>query len=209
MAFPLDKFTVALDPDKLIYENKPRSRSEYQNYVFVSDEPPALYRIHPLYNNFFNYTWTYKLDSDATMKYFIVKNKAGKVIGPKKDMNWMDIEDMKPTPKRVKKILRTKRKAAVWFATDCPTPSKREAYINVLQDELKVYNLNIDTYGRCGQMKCPKYKMEECHAFVEKDYYFYLAFENSMCEDYVTEKLLTALEHYTVPIVFGGGNYTR
>ncbi|XP_026331240.1 alpha-(1,3)-fucosyltransferase C-like, partial [Hyposmocoma kahamanoa] len=209
MTFPLDRYTYPLDPVKLIEENKPRNRSEDQNYFFVSDEPPALYAIHRHYNNFFNYTWTYKLDSDVTMKYFIIRNKVGKVIGPKKDMNWMDINDMTPTSKHIEKKLQSKKKAAAWFATDCPTPSEREKFVNSLQDELQHYNLSIDTFGRCGEFHCPKYKMEECHAFVEKDYYFYLAFENSMSEDYVTEKVLTALEHYTVPIVYGGANYTR
>lgn len=47
---------------------------------------------------------------------------------------------------------------------------------------------------------------EECIDIVEENYYFYLAFENS---DYVTEKLMTALDHYTVPVVLGGANYSR
>ncbi|KAJ8728733.1 hypothetical protein PYW07_006429 [Mythimna separata] len=33
--------------------------------------------------------------------------------------------------------------------------------------------------------------------------------ENSFDEDYVTEKLLTALQHNMVPIVYGGADYTR
>ncbi|XP_063375065.1 alpha-(1,3)-fucosyltransferase C-like [Cydia amplana] len=51
--------------------------------------------------------------------------------------------------------------------------------------------------------------MEECLKLIQEQYYFYLSFENSFSEDYVTEKLLTALENYAVPVVYGGANYTR
>ena len=37
---------------------------------------------------------------------------------------------------------------------------------------------------------------------------FYLAFENSKCNDYVTEKFYNALDIDIVPIVMGGANYS-
>lgn len=42
---------------------------------------------------------------------------------------------------------------------------------------------------------------------MEQDYKFYLAFENSICHDYITEKFYNALQYRTVPIVYGGANY--
>ena len=36
---------------------------------------------------------------------------------------------------------------------------------------------------------------------------FYLAFENSLCEEYVTEKFWDHLKGNLVPIVYGSGNY--
>ena len=42
---------------------------------------------------------------------------------------------------------------------------------------------------------------------LERDYKFYLAFENSLCRDYVTEKFFNALLFSTVPIVYGGADY--
>ena len=36
---------------------------------------------------------------------------------------------------------------------------------------------------------------------------FYLSFENSICEDYVTEKFWKVLNGNLVPIVLGGANY--
>ena len=42
----------------------------------------------------------------------------------------------------------------------------------------------------------------------ENDYKFYLAFENSFCVDYVTEKFFRTLELDIVPVVMGGANYS-
>ena len=36
-----------------------------------------------------------------------------------------------------------------------------------------------------------------------------MAFENSICNDYMTEKFWRSLDLEIVPIVMGGGNYTR
>ena len=41
------------------------------------------------------------------------------------------------------------------------------------------------------------------------DYKFYLSFENSLCRDYVTEKLWRILQINVVPIVLGSANYSE
>lgn len=41
---------------------------------------------------------------------------------------------------------------------------------------------------------------------LSKDQKFYLSFENSLCIDYVTEKLFNILNYDIIPIVYGGAN---
>jgi len=42
---------------------------------------------------------------------------------------------------------------------------------------------------------------------LERDFKFYLSFENSLCRDYVTEKFFQIIDRRIVPIVFGGADY--
>ena len=44
---------------------------------------------------------------------------------------------------------------------------------------------------------------------IEAKYKFYLSFENSICDDYVTEKFFEIMNHDIVPVVYGGANYSR
>jgi alpha-1,3-fucosyltransferase len=44
---------------------------------------------------------------------------------------------------------------------------------------------------------------------LESKYKFYLSFENSCCEDYVTEKFFKVLNYNIIPIVLGGANYSK
>ncbi len=65
----------------------------------------------------------------------------------------------------------------------------------------------MDIYGGCGGLVCERKNETACWEMVERDYYFYLSFENSICVDYVTEKLFNAMSRNIVPIVFGGTDY--
>lgn len=185
----------------------PLKRSEKQKYVFMSTESPVSFPITKIYDDFFNLTWTYKLDSDATIRYLVVRNKRGEIIGPKINMKWISINNMKQTSKYIKRKLQSKSIAVAWFVSHCETKGHREALYWQLNDELAIRNLKVDVFGVCGHKTC--LVEDECDALLESDYYFYLAFENSLSEDYVTEKLLTALQNFVVPVVYGGANYTR
>lgn len=187
----------------------PSSRSINQKYILMSNEPAILYPMPSYYNNgFFNYTFTYKLNSDTTWKFFVVRNERGEIVAPKLEVVWRDVNDMEPINEETKRKLQSKNKTAAWFVSHCITLSQRENFVQNLISDLKSYNLTVDIIGYCGNLYCTQWD-ESCHDMIETDYYFYLAFENSMCDDYITEKILTATKHFAVPIVYGGANYSR
>lgn len=62
----------------------------------------------------------------------------------------------------------------------------------------------MDIYGFCGTFKCPRKSAKKCFEILDRDYKFYLAFENSNCKDYITEKFyVNALSRNVLPIVMG------
>jgi alpha-1,3-fucosyltransferase len=86
------------------------------------------------------------------------------------------------------------------MVSHCSTISKRENYVAELQKYIQV-----DIYGECGKLDCPK---SDCRKMLARDYKFYLAFENSKCSEYATEKLFACLHTDIVPVVMGGSNYS-
>lgn len=190
-------------------EDLPRIRHPKQKYVFVSQEPASIYPLAQQPTQFFNMTWTYKLDSDITFRNIIVKNRYGEDIGPQMEAKWINIEDMMPADEFIKSRLANKSKAVAWIETNCLSLSRREEYVAQLYYELANLGLSIDTYGQCGLGSISNMNLEDIFRLLETKYYFYMALEKTFDEDYVTEQLLFALQHFTVPIVYGGANYTR
>ncbi|CAH2106205.1 unnamed protein product [Euphydryas editha] len=198
------------DVVRLSEHTLPKRRSVHQKFVFGSIESPHYYPVcSNKLDNFFNWTWTYKVTSDARWGYMVVRDSNYKVIGPNVEMHWMKKVAMAPVSVEFKEKLKTKTKAAAWFVSNCYSRSGREQFVKKLKEKLKKHKLSIDIYGDCGTLKCPRKKQDECTKMIERDYYFYLSFENSFAEDYVTEKLLYPLQNNAVPIVYGGANYTR
>lgn len=90
-----------------------------------------------------------------------------------------------------------KTKKVAWFASN--PVAKRKQYVQ----ELAKY-INVDIYGKCGNLSCPRNKEKECYNLLKTTYKFYLSFENSQCHDYITEKLyVNALQNDILPIVMG------
>ena len=77
----------------------------------------------------------------------------------------------------------------------CETVGQREQLVRSLQKYIPVH-----IYGECGDRKCPD--DDHCHEYLSDNYKFYLAFENSLCIDYVTEKLTLSLRHDFVPVTY-------
>ena len=100
------------------------------------------------------------------------------------------------------------RKMVAWIVSRCKTTNKREKLAEKLAKLVPV-----DIYGNCGTHICEVSKKfaktgSDCRLQISNNYKFYLGFENSKCEDYVTEKFFDTLLTNMVPIVYGGVNYS-
>jgi alpha-1,3-fucosyltransferase len=98
-----------------------------------------------------------------------------------------------------------KKRLVAWFSSNCETPSQREQYVT----ELKRF-LPVDIFGKCGTLGCRKYS-PFCTRLLNNSYKFYLSFENSLCDEYVTEKVYRFLAQRinVIPVVYGGANYSN
>ncbi|XP_063590818.1 alpha-(1,3)-fucosyltransferase C-like [Penaeus indicus] len=93
-----------------------------------------------------------------------------------------------------------------WMSSHCPTISKREEYVR----ELAKY-IPVDMYGKCGARLCEdRHPLKPaCWIKTMRHYFFYMAMENNLCDQYITEKLYNPLVHNLVPVVWGGSNYSQ
>ncbi|XP_059162579.1 glycoprotein 3-alpha-L-fucosyltransferase A-like [Physella acuta] len=102
-----------------------------------------------------------------------------------------------------REIARNKTRSVMWLSGHCLVESKRYEYIK----EMKKY-IDVDVRGACG-----KYCDEEppCMESLTPTYKFYLSFENSLCQDYVTEKFFKLFRKGThvVPVVRGKVDYEK
>jgi len=105
---------------------------------------------------------------------------------------------------KLQSLLPRRTKPIAWLVSNCVTPSKRENYMQRLAQRI-----HVDVYGACGVNKCARneHAADYCGKVLTDNFYFYLAFENSVCPDYITEKLGTAIANYLIPIVMDDSIY--
>lgn len=113
-----------------------------------------------------NWTMTYRTDSEIVLPY-------GK---------WVYYNMSVKTKKQEKNYAKGKTKKVAWFVSNCYPVNDRYEYAIELQKYI-----GVDIYGKCGDLNCPKSKAH-CMELLRRHYKFYLAFENSNCRDYITEK---------------------
>jgi alpha-1,3-fucosyltransferase len=81
-----------------------------------------------------------------------------------------------------------------------------------LIEKLRAF-MPVDVYGKCSGHECPRTFANgtagECRAILTAEYKFFLAFENSVCEDYITEKFFSTVRYDVIPVVYGGGQYDK
>ena len=171
-------------------EGDPPQKYPNQRWVFFQMESPG-YSHNYLFRQWkamFNWTMTYRLDSDIPLYYGYIHTK-------------------KKIKKRRSRRIPRKSKLVAWMVSNCGTQSKRDKYV----EELQKY-VPVDIYGRCGNLTCPRNYTSggsECLSMINSTYKFYLSFENSICKDYVTEKLFMVLPLDVVPIVRSGADYSK
>ncbi|XP_062985200.1 alpha-(1,3)-fucosyltransferase 10 [Elgaria multicarinata webbii] len=104
-----------------------------------------------------------------------------------------------------KNRLRKRLAPLVYVQSDCDPPSDRDSYIKELMGHIEV-----DSYGAClhnrdlpDHLKNPASMDSDNFYHILAQYKFVLAFENAVCEDYITEKLWRPLKLGVVPIYYG------
>lgn len=158
-----------------------RIRPEQYNVFLLHEAPVHTYADVKKIHGFFNLTLSYRLDSDAPMPYgFAARNNSA---------TWYNESD-------VDQIIAGKNKTIAWIASNCGTHSKREKYVAALNKKIPV-----EIYGSCGNHSCHPRKSMKCNKMIERDYYFHLAFENGVCNGYITEKFWDRVSLHVVPIV--------
>ena len=165
-----------------------QTRPRGQKWGSYHRESPCRYPIPSKFSDVFNFTVSYSEITDLRNPYF-------KMIKIPKGSNWT------PEP-----LFSARSKPILWMVSHCKTQSKREQYV----DELKKY-IDIDIIGKCGDViPCTRQSRgKQCEDDLLPNYFFYLAFENSLCEDYITEKAFQRMDQGLVPIVLGLGNYSQ
>ncbi|KAI6655167.1 Alpha-(1,3)-fucosyltransferase 11-like [Oopsacas minuta] len=100
------------------------------------------------------------------------------------------------------------RGSVLYIHSDCQVPTYRDLYTKELMK-----HITVDSYGSCLNNKefpdylksggnILKFQHEDLYKFIQ-GYKFTLAFENSRCDDYITEKLWRPLHMRSIPIYHG------
>ncbi|KAF6037689.1 hypothetical protein EB796_004008 [Bugula neritina] len=148
------------------------------------------------WNGYFNYTVVLKQDSDwrYMWAYDIELRSSDHII------KWQGVSQV------VK---------ALWFVSNCDEKGEYKVTsgrVEYAVELAKYIQLSIYTYRTLCENYISRYAPKLVVNLPDEkqpplsDFHFYLAFENSLCEDYITEKFWKILEgrHLVIPIVMGG-----
>ena len=175
--------------------NVPFLHYPHQYWILYNHEPEhgdlsRNFSYNSLHGGVFNLSATYRNESDITLKYgeCLPRNQPTYSTG---DINFAE----------------GKTGLVVWLVSNCAATSRRLAYARELQKYI-----SVDIAGACGTTGFQKYFGPA--SFIPplenlNKYKFYLAFENTFCEQYITEKVYEILadDSKVVPIVRGAGPY--
>lgn len=193
--------------DQIVLDSLPNSRTRqlHQRYIFFTQEPPSGLEDYDrtfFPDNYFNWTMTFRLDSDIPLIYGRIR--------PAEEPAPTSFEQVTDSIQqaRLTSFASGKTKLVAWMVSHCETDGRREDYVR----QLKRY-IDVDIYGDCGKLECDRSQLFssrlDCFDMIESKYKFYLSFENSICQDYVTEKFFNIMKRNIIPVVYGGVNYSR
>ena len=177
------------------------NRRTDQIFILFSLEPPAHVKNLTLFENYFNWTMTYLSRSDFQLKY-------GEIV----QLDSAPMSDSQVDAIREKVVgsgidpSRGKSRLVAWLVSNCQAESNRQDYVKILSKFIQVDIFSGN--GRCGGRNlCSRSNNTQCQDYIERTYKFYLSFENSICQDYVTEKFFDMMARNIVPVVLGGADY--
>ena len=175
----------------------PAQRHPWQKYILVAMEAEIRTIIPTFIKDIFNLTISYRLDADIPVPQGFIERKL----------------PSDPIPRPGANFAANKTGLVAWVVSNCKTLSKREEYAAELQK-----HISLDIYGACGTTKWPKpyekcntilaLNQASCWEYLHRKYKFFFASENSICVDYVTEKVYRTLNYGgMVPVVLGAADY--
>ena len=157
-------------------------------------------------NDFYNLSISYRKSADVHRGYFDIVHKGSH----EPVSQWMSYNSNQTIDLDTYGFakLEDRKNDIAWAASNCHAYNHREDYVQEMKDH--AHNLKIDIFGKCGDLELSKDPnlSESFRTNISPKYKFYLAFENSNCQEYVTEKFALSLIHGIVPVVMGGLNST-
>ncbi|KAH6926653.1 hypothetical protein HPB50_020852 [Hyalomma asiaticum] len=144
-------------------DSLPSRRHMWQKWVFyLMESPPHTRFIHFNHTRrMFNWTMTYRRDSDVYVPYGRLLPRDASAACPNRDL---------------KALWESKNKTAVWVVSNCFTDGGREDFVA----ELRKY-IDGDVYGRCGDYECPKTREDSCYAELQRTYFFTRLLSKTLC----------------------------
>ncbi|GFR84164.1 alpha-(1,3)-fucosyltransferase 6-like [Elysia marginata] len=173
----------------------PPKRRPDQIFVFQNHEPPNRFFLDgssPAWRSAFNWTMTYRHDSDIVRPYGLIRRKRASELTSHDPILY----------RKYASIFKNKTKMVAAMVSNCDASSRRNDYIRELSRHIQV-----DVYGKCGNLNCPRGEDDKCFKEISAKYKFYLAFENAICEDYITEKFFRFFNMDLVVVARGSNQY--
>ncbi|XP_059351260.1 glycoprotein 3-alpha-L-fucosyltransferase A-like isoform X2 [Daphnia carinata] len=142
-------------------------RRNNQRFVFLTQESPDVMTTLNVttMDNVFNWTMSYKFNSDIQMPYGRIRLRSTAPRNPAetqqriKEMQW------------AKNYAANKTRLVAWMVSHCETPGHRERYVAQLKKFIPVH-----IYGLCGNFRCLPSSIyqfisgPECYAMLESNF---------------------------------------